>query len=92
MKKHEGVAANAEAERAAEGALGYGLGVIDRALGTSVHLAGDSFSLADISLMPYVASLPMLRAEHLLADLPRLGAWWGRVRDSGSWKRVVPAS
>jgi hypothetical protein len=76
LKKHPGAAPDAAAGRVAEGALGHALGVVDRALGASTHLAGEAFSLADVSLMPYVASLPMLGAEHLLRGLPSLEGWW----------------
>ncbi len=92
LKKHEGVAPDPAAERAAEGALGHALGVIDRELRATLYLAGEAFSLADVSLMPYVASLSMLRAEHLLAGLPHLEAWWGRVRERASWKRALAAA
>jgi glutathione S-transferase len=89
LKKHEGKDPNPEAERAAEGALGSALAVIDRALDGRDYLAGDAFSLADISLMPYVASLPMLHAEHLAAGLPRLGSWWGRISARASWTKAT---
>ena len=89
LKKHEGVPADAAIERASEGALAYALGVIDRALGEGDYLAGGHFSLADISLMPYVASLPMVQAGHLLGGLSRLGSWWERVSARPSWKRAL---
>jgi glutathione S-transferase len=91
LKKHKGEPPNADAERAAEGALGSALAILDRALDGRDYLAGDALSLADISLMPYVASLPMLHAEHLAAGLPHLGAWWDRVSARPSWKRVATA-
>jgi glutathione S-transferase len=91
LKKHEGTEPDAATAKAAEGALGSTLAIVDRALDGHDYLAGDAFSLADISLMPYVASLPMLHAAHLAAGLPRLGAWWERVSARPSWKSVTPA-
>ena len=79
VKKHQGIAPDPSVERASEDALTSAFGAVDRAL-DSRYLAGDTFSLADISLMPYVASLAMLGAEPLLAGLHNLGAWWARVR------------
>ncbi len=89
VKKRDGRPADPAVERAAEGALGAALAVIDRALAKSKYLAGDTFSLADISLMPYVASLPMVGAEHLRADLPHLAAWWAGVQLRSSWRTAV---
>ena len=74
---------------AAEAALARSFSVIDRAFEGSPYLAGETFSLADISLMPYVASLPAIGAARLLDDLPRIGASWGRVRERPSWQKVI---
>jgi glutathione S-transferase len=89
LKKHQGRPADPANENAAEIALGAALGAIDRALEGRTFLAGEAFSLADISLMPYVASLPMIGAAHLMDDRSRLDAWWTRVRARDSWKRAV---
>jgi glutathione S-transferase len=86
VKAREGKAPDAAAERAAEAALRLALAAIDRGLGERPYLAGDGFTLADVSLMPYVASLKMLRAEDLLGGLANLGAWWARVSARESWK------
>lgn len=89
LRKHEGLAPEAGAEAAAESALAHAFAVLDGALRGADYLVGDAFSLADVSLMPYVASLPMLSAAHLVADLPRLAGWWARVQDRSSWRRLV---
>ena len=89
VKKHDGVPADPAIERAAEDGLRSSLGVLDRALRGATYVAGDAISLADISLMPYVASLPMIGAEHVAAGLPHLAAWWGRLRERDSWRRVT---
>jgi glutathione S-transferase len=92
VKKHDGaiqdLRPDPHAERAAEQALAHAFRVLDRALAESAYLAGDAFSLADVSLMPYVASLPMLGAGHLLGDTPHLGAWWRRTSARSSWRFV----
>jgi glutathione S-transferase len=92
VRKHEGLVPDADTVAAAETALARAFAVIDGALGHSTYLAGETFSLADVSLMPYVASLPMIGAERLLRGLPRLGAWWARVRDRASWRHVMACS
>lgn len=43
-------------------------------------LTGERFSLADVSLMPYVAALTLLGAEHLASTRSHLSSWWERVR------------
>jgi glutathione S-transferase len=89
LKKHEGRAPDGAVERAAEGALASALAVYDAALRQHGHLAGDAFSLADVSLLPYVASLPMIGAQHLLANLPEVRAWWTRASQRPSWRAVA---
>jgi len=105
VKKREGLAPDASAERAAEGALGAALAVYDRALAggaspggassdsgasrASTYLVGQDLTLADLSLAPYVASLSLVGAEHLLTGLPHLRSWWGRVRERPSWRAAT---
>ena len=87
----EGKEADPAVVRASEGTLGAALAVFDRELTTREYLAGDAFSLADVSLMPYVASLPMIGAQHLVAGLSSLGAWWSRVSERPSWSAATTA-
>jgi glutathione S-transferase len=63
----------------------------DAALTGSPFLAGDSFSLADAALLPYV-----LRVDHLeLADLidgrDALAHWYARIQARPSYQRAVAA-
>ena len=74
---------------AAIGGLRDGLGAIDRAL-TGAWLAGP-FSLADISLAPYVDALDHLGAAAALADRPRLAAWWERLTARPAWAALQRA-
>ncbi len=79
VKKHQGKAADPAVESAAEAALAKAFAVHERALAGTTWLAGDAFSLADASLAPYVASLPMIGAPHVMANLPHLAAWFSRA-------------
>jgi glutathione S-transferase len=92
LKKHQGIAPNAEAIDMAEKALRHALVVFDRALDGNDYLAGRTFSLADISLLPYLASLPSIGAEHLTRDLTHLAAWSRTVRERASWTRATSPS
>ncbi len=89
VKKHQGLAADPAVEAGAEAALAAAFRTIDGALAESAYLAGDALSLADISLVPYVASLPMIGAGHLLDGARHLAGWFERVGARESWKRVV---
>jgi glutathione S-transferase len=88
VKPHAGVSPDPTTEREAERALADALAAFDRALARVPYLAGDTFTLADISLLPYLASLPMIGAGRLLDELPALTGWWGRVRQRPSWREV----
>jgi glutathione S-transferase len=91
VKKHGGIAPEATAIEAAERALATAFDAVDRVLASSPYLAGDTFSLADISLMPYVGSLPMIGAEDLLRGPRRshLTRWWEDVRLRPSWLEAI---
>jgi glutathione S-transferase len=89
VRPHQGLATEVDVAREAERQLGNALGVIDRSLRGTRYLAGDAFSLADVSLAPYVGSLAMIGAEHLLADLPEVRRWWTDVTARPSWTRAT---
>ncbi len=56
---------------------------MEKALEVNPWLAGDSFSMADVALAPYVNRLAALSLEGIWAGgrLPRVEAWFDRVRD-----------
>lgn len=92
VKKQGGRAPDPTVEAAAEQALARAFGVLDRALASSPWLAGDTFSLADASLAPYVASLPMIGALETRAGLGHLDAWWRRALARESVASVLAAA
>jgi glutathione S-transferase len=49
-------------------------------------LAGESFSLADIALVPYITRLYHLRLDFLLAPRPQVQDWYGRIREMENYK------
>jgi glutathione S-transferase len=77
--------------RDAEAALARAFEVVDQTLSAQPFIAGDAISLADLSLAPYVASLPAIGAERLVARLPHLGGWFERARARASW-RAIPSA
>jgi glutathione S-transferase len=91
IRPHEGLAPEPAVVGEAERALTQAFAALDRALADARFLAGPAFSLADISLMPYVAGLAMVEAEHLIGDLRHLGRWWSEVSSRASWRRAIAA-
>jgi glutathione S-transferase len=89
LRRHEGLPVDAAAVADAERALATAFATIDRALSSDRYLAGDSFSLADVSLMPYVAGLAMLEAAHVTGDLRHVARWWAEVSARPAWRTVT---
>jgi len=50
----------------------------------SPWLAGQTFSLADAAVIPYILRLDLLRLQHMWERLPRIGEWYGRMRARAS--------
>lgn len=61
---------------------------MDEALKSSEWLVGDTFSLADISLAPYVNRLAAMNLSGLWTDgkLPRLESWFERIKAKHGFK------
>ncbi|WNG60956.1 glutathione S-transferase N-terminal domain-containing protein [Archangium violaceum] len=64
------------------------LDVVDRALMSQAYLAGDRFSLADISWMPYLQYLSATPHGTLITERPHVKSWWQRLSTRPSWKKV----
>ena len=90
FKPHMGGGAPDEA-RIAEGLKGTEkvFGIIDPVLGKQQFFAGDSFSLADISWMPYMDFFVMSGGADLLNQHKNVAAWWARVSGRPSWKKAT---
>lgn len=63
--------------------------VMEKALGEHEYIAGSSFTLADISFMPYVEYLFAAGEGHLITDNPNTSAWWNRISERASWQKVA---
>ncbi|KDP36862.1 hypothetical protein JCGZ_08153 [Jatropha curcas] len=70
--------------------LGKVLDVYEKRLGESRFLAGDEFSLADLSHLPNTQYLVAAtdRAE-LITSKQNVGRWWSEISNRQSWKKVV---
>ncbi|MEJ7597108.1 MAG: glutathione binding-like protein [Kofleriaceae bacterium] len=65
------------------------LAVMERQLATTPHFAGEAFTLADICYMPYVEYMMSTPAKENFAKFPHVSAWWNRVSERPSWRKVT---
>lgn len=64
------------------------LDVLDKALAGRSFLAGEQFSLADISFMPYLEYLFPAKSGDLIQERRNVSAWWSRISERPSWQKV----
>ena len=74
---------------AAEAKVTEALGIMDAHLAKHPYLAGEQFSLADISFMPYVDYVMMTPAKSMFAKWPNVTAWWNKVSGRATWKKAA---
>ena len=65
------------------------LGVLAQQLSAEPFVAGEAFTLADICFMPYFEYGSLTPAAALLAKHASVLAWWNKVRERPSWRRVA---
>ncbi|HET7670639.1 MAG TPA: glutathione S-transferase family protein, partial [Burkholderiales bacterium] len=85
------VALNGLDSRYVKDALGHHeklLKMMDAALDRHQWLAGD-FSLADAAVIPYILRLDLLRIRGMWDKLPRIEAWYQRMRERPSVKKEL---
>lgn len=64
------------------------LDILAKELSGSPFIGGDTFSLADICYMPYFEYAMLTPAEARISKHPTLTAWWSKVRERPSWRKV----
>nr|BAM14585.1 putative glutathione S-transferase [Cyclamen persicum x Cyclamen purpurascens] len=66
------------------------LDVYEKRLGETRYLAGDEFSLADLSHLPNGDYLVNgTTKEEMFTSRENVGRWWGEISGRESWKKVV---
>ncbi|CAL5419776.1 unnamed protein product [Camellia sinensis] len=70
--------------------LGKVLDIYENRLSKSKYLAGDFFSLADLSHLPFTQYLvgPMGK-EYMVKNRKNVSAWWDDISSRPSWKKVL---
>ena len=77
-----------EEESLAEALLAELLDEMEQTLGASPWLAGAEFSLADISITPFLERFQVNRLEALIdwSARPAVGDWWRRINERPSYE------
>jgi glutathione S-transferase len=70
-------------------ALEKTLDITDKHLAQNEFLAGKTFSLADITWLPYLQYLVAAKAGDLITSRANVGAWWKRVSTRPSWVKAA---
>ena len=65
------------------------LDITEKALHKQDYLAGGTFSLADITWMPYVEYLFPAQAGDAITSRPNVSSWWTRVSERASWQQAI---
>ncbi len=65
------------------------LEVIDAVLSKQQFLAGDSFSLAEVTWLPYLEYLHVAGEGALLGRYKNVSAWWERISTRPSWRKAA---
>ncbi|CAI9775434.1 unnamed protein product [Fraxinus pennsylvanica] len=73
-----------------EAKLGKVLDIYEERLSTSKYLAGDFFSLADLSHLPFGHYLLNGAGKgYMIRDRKHVSAWWDVISNRPSWKKVL---
>ncbi|KAK9108016.1 hypothetical protein Syun_024027 [Stephania yunnanensis] len=85
-----GIPVNADLVKESEEKLGKVLDVYEERLSKSKYLAGDFFSLADLSHLPFNHNLVnAIGKAYLIEDRKHVKAWWDDISSRPAWKKVL---
>jgi len=65
------------------------LAAMEAALADGPYLAGRSYTLADIAVLPYLLRLELVRLQPMWDKRPRVADWWERIRARPSTQETV---
>jgi glutathione S-transferase len=71
----------------ARGDLDRSLAVLEQQLAKNDHLAGESFTIADISVAPILSPAAMLGID--LTRFPSVSAWLARIKGRPAWAKAT---
>ncbi|KAK7333725.1 hypothetical protein VNO80_30502 [Phaseolus coccineus] len=66
------------------------LDIYEERLSKTKYLAGDFFSLADLSHLPFTHYLMnYMKKEYMIRERKHVSAWWDDISNRPSWKKVL---
>ena len=86
--RKKGTPSDAKAIEESEKKLGKVLDIYEERLSKSKYLAGDFFSLADLSHLPLTKYLADMGKMYLIEERKHVKAWWDDISNRPSWKKV----
>ncbi|KAG4921017.1 hypothetical protein JHK82_049954 [Glycine max] len=68
--------------------LGKVLDIYEERLSKAKYLAGDFFSLADLSHLPFTHYwINQVKKEYMVRERKHVSAWWDDISNRPSWKK-----
>lgn len=89
FRRYLGGATNDSIVASSREKLAVALDAADRQLARTAYLAGETFSLADIQVMPYFEYLEKTGQDDTVKRRSNLDAWWERVSRRPAWQKVA---
>jgi len=65
------------------------LTIMDKQLAKHPFIAGETFTLADVSFMPYIEYAMVTPAKELFATHPHVMAWWNKISARPTWQKAI---
>ncbi|PSS17621.1 Glutathione S-transferase [Actinidia chinensis var. chinensis] len=85
-----GFPADQDVIKESEEKLGKVLDIYEERLSKSKYLAGDFFSLADLSHLPFTHYLTgAMNKDYMIRDRKNVSAWWDDISNRPSWKKLL---
>ncbi|KAL2321710.1 hypothetical protein Fmac_026089 [Flemingia macrophylla] len=71
-----------------EDKLGKVLDIYEERLSKAKYLAGDFFSLADLSHLPFTHYMSQMKKEYMIIEREHVSAWWDDISNRPAWQKV----
>jgi len=65
------------------------LTIMEKQLTQHPFISGETFTLADISFMPYIEYAMATPAKELFTKHPHVMAWWNKISEKPTWRKTV---
>ena len=88
LARKKGIPSDEKVIEESEKKLGKVLDIYEERLSKSKYLAGNFFSLADLSHLPFTKFLADMGKMYLIEERKHVKAWWDDISNRPSWKVV----